>query len=137
MISIEDAQVVDLSDIISRAPEMESNLRHCISLYLHSSVFTWCAKVDDKVACIWGLIPPSLISDRAYLWLQTTDLVEKHKFLFIRHSQIHMQKMLEKYPIIIGNVDTRFPNNIRWLKFLGAEFTDPIGFGVPFVIRKK
>lgn len=137
MITIEGAEVVDLRDVAFRSPEAQGNLEHCLWLYLNASVFAWCGKVEDKVACVWGLIPPSLISDQAYLWLQTTDLVEKHKFLFIRHSQIHMQKMLEKYPIIIGNVDTRFPNNIRWLRFLGAQFADPIGFGAPFVIRKK
>lgn len=137
MITIEHASLVDLEDIVNRAPDADPNLQHCIGLYIASSVFAWCGKVEGKVACIWGLIPPSLISDEAYLWLQITDLVEKHKFLFIRHSQIHMQKMLEMYPTIIGNVDTRFPNNIKWLKFLGAQFADPIGFGVQFVIRKK
>lgn len=136
-ITIEEAKAVDLRDIISRSPLVENGSEDHLANYMRASVFTWCGKVDGKIACMWGLIPPTVLSDQAYLWLQTTDLVEANKFMFIRWSQRYMEKMLTLYPTIIGNVDTRFTNNIRWLKFLGAKFDQPIGYGVPFTIRAK
>lgn len=138
MITIEQAKVVDLRDVVQRSPQVGiSDAEARLEQFLKVSVFTWVGKVDGKVACVWGLIAPSVLSDTAYLWLLTTDLVDEHKFMFIRWSQRYIEKMLVIYPHIIGNADTRFPNNIRWLKFLGATFAEPEGFGVPFQIRAK
>ena len=138
-VTIEHNSVVDLSDVMRRAPMKVANAEHYLELYIRASVMTWVGRVDGKVACIWGLIPPSLLGDRATLWLQTTDLVEQHKFMFIRHSRIAMERMLAVYPIIVGLADPDFPENIRWLKWLGAQMHEPdmeCG-GIPFTIRAK
>lgn len=138
MISIEETSVVDIRDLIDRSPLVGVEDAHAIvSSYIRQSVFVWTGKVDDKVACVWGLIPPTILSNRAYLWLLTTDLVEDNRFMFIRWSQRYVEHMLTIFPEIHGYADTRFKNNIRWLKWLGAKFTDKEGYGAKFVIRKK
>lgn len=134
---IEQNGVVDLNEVIKRVPPREQGSLDHLELYIRASITTWVGRYEGEVACIWGLIPPSVLADRALLWLQVTDLIEKNKFLFIRHSRLHMQRMLAIYPTIIGYADPEFSENIKWLKWLGAEFGEPISGGIPFTIRAK
>src|SRR2546422_670823 len=56
----------------------------------------WIGLIDEVPVCAWGLVPPSLISDRAYLWLYVTDAVEANKFIFIRWSQRSEERRVGK-----------------------------------------
>ena len=104
-------------------------------MVLSSKVFI--GKVDDEIACVWGFIQPSLLSQEAYLWLLTTDLVAEHKFLFIRPAQRFVQQMLEYYPVIVGDCAHGDYKAMRWLRMLRAEFSDSDGKRVPFRIRAE
>lgn len=129
---------VALPSIIERSdeahiPNAEKILRECIQ-YSQEVRF---GLIDGEVACVWGLMPPTLLSNQAYLWLFTTDIVAEHKFLFVRHSQLWIEQALKAYPEIIG---VCFQNNYsarRWLKWLGAEFGEVQGNRIPFTIRAK
>lgn len=103
--------------------------------FLHHSTAVWVGKDNDKVVGFWGLIVPTLISDRAYLWLHTTSAVTEYKFVFVRHSQIIIKEMLKMYPRITGHCIVGETKSIRWLKWLGAEFKSPKGKLIPFEIR--
>lgn len=126
------------SDLIQRSPVAqvpgaEEVLRECI----HRSVDIRQGLLNGKVACAWGLIPPTLLSDTAYLWLLTTDIVVEHKFLFIRHSQRYIEEALKKYPTIIGDVIGDNRSAMRWLQWLGAEFAPQVLGRTPFTIQAK
>lgn len=95
----------------------------------------WIGTVDGKIACMWGLIPPTILSDFAYIWLYHNRLVEDHKFRFIRHSQLQVKRMLEIYPNIIGDCVISNSTGRKWLEWLGAKFGPPDGPLVPFTIR--
>jgi hypothetical protein len=97
----------------------------------------WIGSVDKVVACLWGLIPPTLLSDTAYLWLYNNELVDEHKFAFIRHSQVQMKRMLALYPLIVGDCLISNQSGRQWLKWLGAQFGPTDGPLVPFVIKAK
>lgn len=103
--------------------------------YLSSMVYI--GKVDDEVACVWGFIQPSLLSQEVYLWLLTTDLVEEHKFLFVRHSQRHIEQMLKRYPLIVGDCVIGDSKAMKWLRHLGAVFGEPDEKKIPFSIKAK
>ena len=105
--------------------------------YLLATSSVWVGMVDGKLVCTWGLIPPTLMSEAAYLWLYTTENVKSHEFLFIRHSQRMVEKMLEEYPALTGHTTVGWDQTIRWLRWLGAEIGEPQGKLLPFVIRKK
>ena len=83
------------------------------------------------------MIRPTLISDAAYIWLLTTDIVDEHKFLFIRHSQRYVEVLLKIWPVLYGEMVGQNPMTKRWLKWLGAEFGQPLGNKTPFAIRRK
>jgi hypothetical protein len=101
------------------------------------SVEIYEGRLDGEVACVWGMIPPTLLSDSAYMWLLTTDIIAEHKFLFIRYSQRWVEEALKQWPTIYGDVIADNRAAKRWLGFLGAEFGYPQGGKIPFVIRRK
>jgi hypothetical protein len=108
-----------------------------LMMALRISEVSWVGRVDNEVVCVWGLVPPTVMSNNAYLWLLTTDKVDNHQFLFVRHSQLMVDMMLQDYEILVGNCNIRQPKSIRCLKWLGARLGEPNGEWIPFQIRKK
>ena len=113
--------------------EEKWGMDYCLTL----SMFMWVGLIDKRLACIWGLIPPTLMSNQAYLWLHTTNVIIGHEFLLVRHSQLVMEEMLKEYPTICGHAIAGADKSIRWLKWLGARFGEPQGMGIPFRITRK
>lgn len=105
--------------------------------WLISSTDVWIGYVDEKALAVWGLVPPTLLSDRAYLWLWTTQHLVEHQLMFIRHSQRAVAEMLKRYPLIVGHAVVGNDKAIRWLRWLGAEFSRPQGQTLQFEIRAK
>jgi len=137
-VAIVQSRMCNVKDLLDRSPvagvaQAEQLLRY----WLRSSNEVWMGMYDGQVACVWGLRTPTILSDRPYLWLFTTDLVEQHKFLFIRRSQLVVEEILERYPLIVGHVSLWNHAARKWLKWLGAEFGPPEEQGAPFVIRRK
>jgi hypothetical protein len=136
MISITNKIELDLPEIVSRtafpSDGSERTFRYC----LQRSDRWWAGTVDGKVACVFGLIFPSLLSTSAYIWLLTTDLVDEHQFPFVRYSQICIKEVLSHCDEVRGHVDVRQPRSVRWLKWLGATVGRPQGFYASFIIRK-
>ena len=138
-VHIEAADVVQVRRLIAASKPSGLSQRESqaldISLAITSKV--WIGLYDGEAACAWGLMPPTLLSDQAHLWLYTTDLIKDHEFLFVRYSQRVLEVILEEYPRIIGLTDPQMPGAMRWLRWLGASFGEPQGKYVPFTIRKK
>ena len=103
--------------------------------YIEASISVYSAFVDDQVLGLWGLIPPTLLSDQAYLWLYTTPAAEEHQFIVVRRGQIEVKKMLKTYPKIVGHCVVGAARSIRWLKWMGAVFGQADGKLIPFAIQ--
>lgn len=105
---------------------------------LRNSTLVWLGMSDEKILALWGLIPPTLLSDTAYLWMFHTKHLDEHKFVFIRHSQRVIERMLQQFPSIVGHVAITNRRAQQWLRWLGAEFGDPINnVAFPFTIKAK
>lgn len=105
--------------------------------YLTFSAKLYMGSISGKLVCAWGLIPPSLLSDQAYLWLFSTEAVEEHKFAFVRNSQLAVEDMLKAWPLITGYCARDNDRSQRWLRWLGASFGHPLKTMLPFEIRAK
>ncbi len=108
--------------------------------YLTFSAKLYIGSVDGKMCCAWGVVPPTLMSEKAYLWLFSTEAVEEHKFLFVRNSQKAIADILEDWPVITGYCEVNSTRSARWLRWLGAKFGEPVqgrsAWYRPFEIRK-
>jgi hypothetical protein len=100
------------------------------------STYMWACFMNGKLAGIWGVIPPSLMSDQAYAWLNTTEDLKGHEFVFVRHSQMVFDELLEVYPSVVGHVVIGADKAYRWLRWLGARFGPPQGMVVPYRITR-
>lgn len=98
---------------------------------------SWIGIMDGEIACMWGIIPPTLLSNQCYLWLNTTEALRGNEFLFVRKSQRVIEDILGEYPEITGHVIRGQDQSIRWLGWLGADFGEPEELFIPFVIRAK
>ena len=126
-------ELISASEDVKLNAAEQANFDAC--LFLTSSLYV--GLIDGRLVCIWGLIPPTLLSDQAYLWLHTTDAVHTHEFLFVRKSQLALNMVLNEFKTIVGVVLVGNTRSHRWLKWLGAEFGEPNGKLIPFSIRKK
>lgn len=110
----------------------EKTMEFCLLM----STVMWAGFIRGKLACIWGVIPPSLMSNQAYAWLNTTEVLKGHEFIFVRHSQMVFDELLEEYPSVVGHVIIGADKAYRWLRWLGAEFGPPQGMVVPYRITR-
>jgi hypothetical protein len=137
-VTIQQATSVDVSMVVKNShvasiPNAEAILARCMS----TSTKVWVWSVDGKVGALWGLMQPTVLSDRAYLWMLSTDFVNEHVFLFVRYSQRLIAEMLEMHEMLVGHCELSNPKAIRWLRWLGAVFGEPEGQFIPFTIRRK
>lgn len=118
-------------------PAMPEDERHIMNSWLNFSQHLWVGIVDGALACAWGLVPPTLLSDSAHLWLYTTPAVDAHRFLLVRKSQLVVQGMLQLYPRITGYTLIENASAQRWIEWLGGAYGQPEGKFLPFEIRSK
>lgn len=104
---------------------------------LTCSQLVYQGKVDGALACIWGLIPPTIMSNNAYIWLYTTEAASKHTFILVRYSQLMVEAMLKDFDALVGHCKIDDHRAIRWLRWLGAEFGEYQDRAIPFTIRRK
>ena len=116
--------------------QFDSNDQKTMDFCMLMSSSIWAGFIDNVLACVWGVIPPTLLSHQAYLWLYTTDAIKGHEFLLVRHSQMVIQEILQQYPSIVGHAIIGSDKSIRWLKWLGAKFGEPQGTALPFRISR-
>ena len=121
MTTIEKITTSRAKDLLSSIQFNEADSKTWDFCLLMSTVI-WAGFIDGRLACIWGVIPPTLMSDQAYLWLYTTDVIKGHEFLLVRHSQLVIDEILDLYPSIVGHAIIGSDKSIRWLKWLGAKF---------------
>lgn len=92
------------------------------------SQYCFTGTVGGKMAVIWGIKQPSLISDTAHLWAITTTLVDKYPFVFLRHSREFISQMESQYRILNGYVIDDYERSKKWLRWLGFAIEPPQRF---------
>jgi len=103
--------------------------------FTRASCMCFVAKSGQTVLCIWGLIAPSFVTPKAYIWVHSRREVSRVSIGFARKSLEVTRKMLEVFPEIVGHCESKSKGSIRWLRWCGAEFGSPTGPLVPFTLR--
>jgi hypothetical protein len=105
---------VEIRQVHASDPLVDSLL---VDPTLRGSEEIWAGLADGELVIIWGLIPASLLSDRACLWSHTTEAVGKCRKTFIKLSRLAVRQALASYPVLFGICD----GSTSWLRYLGAE----------------
>lgn len=78
-----------------------------------------CASVGGEPACVFGLVPLSILSGIGCPWLLGTDLVYANGRALIRGTRAYIPEMLRAYPCVMNHVHARNEVAVRWLHHMG------------------
>jgi hypothetical protein len=102
---------------------------------LACSTHAWTGLVDGEPACMFGVVPASMMSGIGVPWMLGTDLVEQHATAFLRRNRRYVKLMTQAYNYLVNYVDDRNVKAIAWLEWLGFAMSEPQqfgAFGMPF-----
>lgn len=91
--------------------------------------------VEGEILGMFGIVPLTLMDDRACIWMITTNAIEKYAIKFLRASRYFIKILLERYSILSNFVDVRHKKSVKWLRWSGAIIREPENFGleqIPF-----
>jgi len=77
--------------------------------------------VDGRIAVIWGVVSPSLLSGVGFLWMVTSKKADEVPFIFARRSQRELERILQTVPVLTGYCFAYNKRSLRWLEWLGAK----------------
>lgn len=98
-----------------------------IEACLDRSDWALCARVDDEPQCIFGVTPEqSLLGDDGHPWMLGAYSLSRHARALLAHSRPYVDRMLESYQRLTNVVHADNRQAIRWLRWLGFAFKDPI-----------
>lgn len=97
---------------------------HFIRECIQKSSESWVGYIDGNLACMWGIHGGSILDNSAFIWLNTTDELHRHPFVFVRHSQIRLAELRQRYNFIYGYVQVDNEPSVKWLRWLGFKFGD-------------
>lgn len=115
------------------------NMEELVEKHLGQSM-SFVGYADGVPGCAWGITYPKDFLEPNQLWLATTELVEEHKFAFLRGGLIFVNWAVENYGVIGGLVQKKNERSIRWLKWLGFSIGDEIDvplLGVAYPFQKR
>lgn len=95
--------------------------------YLHARVAshdTWVGTVDGEVACMFGAMAGSVLSEAAVVWLLGTPLVGKHRKKFWGMCPLVVDALLTKYSTLTGAVLAGNIRSANWLTKLGFTVSE-------------
>lgn len=92
--------------------------------------------VENKLCGILGLNIEKQ-GENGVPWLLTTDDLYKVNFKAIRETRKYIDEFLEITPYLYNIIDKENKKSIKWLKYLGFEFSEYNGDFYKFELRRK
>ena len=96
---------------------------------MRKSAFAWTAIVNGQPEVMFGVGDVNVLTGAGSPWLLGTDAVEKHYVAFLRLSVDFRAQLLERYSVLTNIVHDGNRASIRWLRWLGFKFSDPVSIG--------
>lgn len=97
-----------------------------LAFSLRKSDRAWTALIDGQPEIMFGVGQINVLAGVGAPWLLGTDAVDVHRRQFLRRSVSFRDQLLARYPVMRNFVDERNRTSVRWLKWLGAKFSDPV-----------
>lgn len=102
-----------------------------------------CCRFDGVPVAIYGIKKASPLADYGLVWLFLGEIPEEDRYYAAVQTKRFVRDALKRYRYIYNYVDVGNEKIIRWLTFLGAEFSEPVEYGLygnkhlRFEIRRK
>ena len=127
---------IRLTDIREAAGMGYDDISEGVNVSLEQSA---CAYVAKGSACeVIGIFGVSAIEHKNYgraVWFLGTNALDEYQREFIRHSKTIIEQFLKEYGQLYNYVSVGNKTSIRWLKSLGADFSEPFEInGEKFVL---
>jgi len=91
---------------------------------IRSSAWAYAGWHEDDLAVVWGVKASSMVSGYGYLWLISTQVCDRHPFLFARHSRMFVDQISQYFPVLHGLVERKYERSQKWLRWLGFTIVD-------------
>jgi hypothetical protein len=88
---------------------------------------------NGNLLVVLGFIPPTILSDDAYLWMYSSPVVRQYPMVVGRWGYRVIEAAFHRYPRIVGHCNR---NSAHWLRRLGAEVTTGPG-GLVFKLEAQ
>jgi hypothetical protein len=96
----------------------------------HLSTEKMVAVFNGELVAMFGIVPVSLLDNKAVVWMLTTNAIEKMPLRFLKLSKKFIGLLRERYSMLFNFVDARHKKSIDWLNWCGASFFPPQDYGV-------
>ncbi len=93
-----------------------------------SSDYVWTGLIDGNPEVMFGARYLNVLTNVGCPWLLGTDAINENSALFLRSSVWWRDQLLARYAVLRNVVDCRNAVSIRWLGWLGFEFSKPFTF---------
>lgn len=130
MISVEivPAEAAHVREALASLRDFDKgNIERCIAPEailleeMRYSTIACAGLINGEVACVWGVKANTILNDSAYLWVLTTQRVDEHPFIFVRHSQRMAEELLKHFSYLHGFVLADNHRSVKWLRWLGCS----------------
>jgi hypothetical protein len=137
---VRDATIHDIDALFSNMREADmneliagaGNPYRALKLSYLGSVLCKAVECDDGLICVYGAASVSWSEGIGCPWMLGTRLLDgKHKRAVLAIGRECLDSMRALFPVRLENyTDARNHKSIRWLKWLGFRFDEPVPYGV-------
>lgn len=111
----------DRAEVLALGLDTVDGLLHSVA----GACEAWTYRADDRIVCMAGVAPLSLIGTTGVPWLLGSDLVPAHRRAFMVETRRMVARWLTLFPMLRNVVDARYAAAIRWLTWLGFAISEP------------
>lgn len=125
----EIAAIVRQADIDEICEGLELDMVHALRMCFGGSLKASKIVVDGKIVAVFGDSVHDMQLGVGVPWLISTVHVGTRARAFLKVCRGEVEEMLTRHRTLLNFVDARNVKAIRWLRWLGFEFFDPIPYG--------